>query len=92
MTTTFVFLGTYALFEGLNRFGQRIELSPEAAKETKHPRGLPAIPAEEFDALGFSPEELRKFGPAETHANAPAEFLEKKKRALELLHVIRGGE
>ncbi len=94
--TTFVFLGAYSEVLGagikLTRFGQRVELPPELAEQTSHPRGLPCIPAADFDALGFTPEELRKFGPAASHEHATAEFLAKKSAALEILHSIRGGE
>ncbi len=94
---TFVFVGAYSEVLGagikLTRFGERVELSPEMAEATMHPRGLPCIPAEAFDAIkpGFTAEELRKYGPAATHENAPAEFLSKKRQALEVLAGIRAG-
>lgn len=94
--TTFVFLGAYSEVLGagikLTRFGQRVELPEELAAETKHPRGLPCVPVEAFDAIGFTPEELKKFGAAQSHENAPPEFLEKKRLALQILHEYRGGE
>jgi hypothetical protein len=90
---TFVFLGAYSEVLGagikLTRFGQRVDLPPEIAEDTKHPRGLPCIPAESFDTLGFTVDELRKFGVADTHDRAPAEFLGKKATALEILNGIR---
>lgn len=97
---TFVFLGSFSqvLSETpgesikLTRFGQRVELSDDAAEQTRHPRGLPVIPAEDFDALGFTADDLRKFGAAQSHENAPAEFLQKKMLALQALHEYRGGE
>ena len=92
---SFVFLGAFSEVLGagikLTRFGQRVELPPDIAAETKRGGGLIAIPADRFDALGFTPDELQKFGPAATHANAPAEFLAKKRKALEILHEIRSG-
>jgi hypothetical protein len=94
--TTFVFVGAFSEVLGagikLDRFGQRVELPPDLADETKLDGGLPCIPAESFDALGFTAEELRKYAKAATHENAPAEFLAKKKQALEILHNHRGGE
>lgn len=92
--TSFVFLGAYSEVLGagikLTRFGQRVDLPPEFAQQTKHPRGLPCIPAEDFDAIGFTAEELRKYGPVQTHDGAPAEFQEKKRAALQVLHDLRG--
>jgi hypothetical protein len=93
---TVVFLGAYSEVLGagikLTRFGQRVDLPPEIAEETKHPRGLPCIPAEDFDKIGFTADELKRYGVADSHANAPAEFLAKKQQALAILHSIRGGE
>lgn len=76
----------------LTRFGQRVELPEDIGEQTKHRRGLPCIPAEEFDKLGFTADELRKYGVAASHENAPADFLEKKQQALQILHDLRGGE
>ena len=94
--TTFVFLGAYSEVLGagikLTRFGQRVDLPPEIADETKVAGGLPCIPAEQFDALGFTPDELRKYCPVAAHENAPPEFLAKKAQALQILHALRGSE
>jgi hypothetical protein len=94
--TTYVFLGAFSEVLGagikLTRFGQRVELPSEIADETKLRGGLPCIPADQFDAIGFTPEELRKYGPAAAQENAPADFAAKKQQALEILHAIRGGE
>ena len=94
--TTFVFLGAYSEVLGagikLTRFGQRVELPPDLADETKVAGGLPCIPAEQFDAIGFTAEELQKYWPAASHENAPPEFLAKKTQALQILHKLRGGE
>ena len=94
--TTFVFLGAYSEVLGagikLTRFGQRVDLPPEIADETKLAGGLPCIPTDQFDAIGFTAEELRKYGPAAAHENAPPEFLAKKAQALQILHTIREGE
>lgn len=93
---TFVFLGGVSEVIGagikLTRFGQRVELPPEIAEETKHPRGLPCIPAADFDAIGFSDAELKQWGVAATHENAPPEFIEKKRTALAILNDIREGK
>jgi hypothetical protein len=96
MSLSYVFLGGVSEVLGagikLTRFGQRIELPPEIAEETKKQGGIPAIPAEQFDALGFTPQELEKYGPAAAMANAPPEFWAKKRKALEILHEIRWGK
>lgn len=93
---TFVFLGSVSeLPEAgikLTRFGQRAELPDEIAEQIKHRRGLPCIPAEDFDALGFTAEELRKYNLWDKHENASPEFIAKRTQALEILHKLRGGE
>ena len=93
---TFVFLGAHSEVLGagikLTRFGERVELPPEIADETKVAGGLPCIPADQFDAIGFTADELRKYGPTAAHGSAPPEFLAKKVQALQILHAIRGGE
>lgn len=94
--TTFVFLGAYSEVLGtgikLTRFGQRVELPENVAAETKLHGGLPCIPADKFDGLKFTDDELKRFGAAASHTNAPAEFIAKKKQALEILHTIREGK
>jgi len=96
--TSFVFLGAYSEVPNggirLTRFGQRVELPPELAESTKHPRGLPCIPAVDFDAIQppFTPEELRKYGALATHETAPKEFLEKKRKARDILAKHRAGD
>lgn len=89
---TYVFLGTYTEIYGharLTDFGQRVDLPEEIAKDAIA-GDCAMIPAEEFDAIGFTPDELRKFAKASSHGNAPAEFLEKKKQALVKFHELRG--
>lgn len=106
---TYVFLGSLSEVHApgtagikLTRFGQRVELTEELAEQTKQHGGLPCIPAEQFDALGFTPAELKKYALAASHDRyeigpdgkllifkAPEEFLEKKRNALTILHEIR---
>ena len=69
----------------LTRYGQRIELPPELAEETKHRRGLPCIPAADFDALKFTDAELK----SARWENPMPSFLEKERQALEILHSLR---
>jgi hypothetical protein len=93
---TYVFLGSISeVIEAgikLTRSGQRVDLSSEMAEATKHPRGLPCIPAEQFDALGITEAELKRYPVPEARENAPAEFKAKWAQALEILHANRGGE
>ncbi len=63
----------------LSRFGQRVELPEPIAEETKRPGGLPMIPADRFDELGFTEAEL-----AGKDAAAA-----KRVRAQEILYDIR---
>src|SRR5690349_17634485 len=76
---TYVFIGAFSQAPDSNikltRFGQRVELPADIAADTTHPRGLPCIPAEAFDKLGFTEAELKKYGVSDTHEKAPAEFL-----------------
>lgn len=91
---TFVFVGAYSEVLGagirLTRFGERVELPDQIAESVGHPRGLPCIPAADFDGINFTADELRKYGAAATHPNASAEFLAKKARALQILATLRG--
>ncbi len=73
---TYVFLGAISEVLGagikLTRFGQRVELPPQIAEETKMHGGLPCIPAEQFDAI-FDPKDpntakwLKKYAVASSH-------------------------
>lgn len=93
---TFVFLGTVSEVWGhgikLTRFGERVELPEDVAAETKIHGGLPCITAEDFDAIGFTADELKRYSVSATHDAAPLSFREKKAEALEILHTQRGGE
>lgn len=56
-----------------NRIGQPANLPPELIKDAIL-GGCPLIPKDKFDAIGFTPDELRAFGPYEKRMTAPAEF------------------
>jgi hypothetical protein len=76
MATTFVFLGAHSEVLGagikLTRFGQRVDLPPDLAEQTKMHGGLPCIPVEQFDAI-FDPKDpqtalwLKKYAVASSH-------------------------
>lgn len=99
MSQTFVFIGslseTMAVGKGaprsvrLTEYGQRVELDDQIAAECDEAGGLVAIPAADFDALGFDPKDLKKFKKVSSHERAPAEFLEKKRQAAMILHERR---
>jgi hypothetical protein len=62
-------------------FGQAAELSAEQARDLSV-GGAAIVPAAEFDALGVTPEELRKFGAFGALEFAPAEFQQKRGAAI----------
>jgi hypothetical protein len=51
--------------------------------------GCAIIPAEEFDELDISDEELKKYSSPAARTDAPEEFKAKGKAAREVLHVFR---
>lgn len=91
------FLGTECEITGLARlreFGASVELPEDLACGLIAPpdnpdKGTPLLPAAEFDAIGFTPDELRRYQWPATHADAPEEFHEKKRAALDALHKFR---
>jgi hypothetical protein len=70
----------------LTRFGERVELPDAIAKETARPGGLIAIPAEQFDEIGFTEAELANDWGA---GGSKPEIQAKKVKALQILHEIR---
>jgi hypothetical protein len=71
------------------RFGQKADLDDAQAQQLVAKRRLPLIPEAEFDAIGFTDDELAKYPSAISHMNAPAEFQRKKKTALIALEEFR---
>ena len=86
------FIGTesFVADKKLERFGQAIELTPEAARATD----APIIPEEAFAAHGFTPEELDAYAYPGPRQDAPEEFKQKCLKARIALHDFRtkGGE
>lgn len=81
---TYRFLGTYSEIGDvarLDQFGQAVDL-PLALAEDAVAGGCALLPEDEFQRIGFTADELRRFAPPATHQGAPPEFLEKKRRAL----------
>lgn len=91
MTKIYRFVGTYSEIGGypdLTKFGQAIEL-PEDLGTDLIRRNTPLLPDAEFKALGFTDKELADHAYVGSHADAPVEFLDKKRKALVRLHEIR---
>lgn len=93
----FRFLGTQAVVAGvaeLKTLGQSVELEPDFANELIA-GGLALLPDEEFAELGFSAEELKRYGDAFARAAAPAEFGAKLRagwvRVAEIRAELEGG-
>ena len=76
-----VFLGKLVL-------GGEIEMPDDLAKSAIV-SGAAIVPKAIFDAVDFSPAEVKSHPISKTHAGAPAEFLEKYKAALTALHEHR---
>jgi len=89
---TFRYLGdTSEVFNpsySFRRFGQIADMDEDFAQQ-KCVEGLPIIPEETFDSIGFEDAELEKYPSAISHMEAPQAFKEKKKRALDALHQYR---
>lgn len=80
---TFVFCGSQSVIGGvveLKAFGQRVDLEEGIARDAII-GGCPLLPVEEFDAIGFTDAELKRFGDVHARAAAPAEFVEKARLA-----------
>lgn len=90
---TMRFIGTKSELAGtkLDRFGRAFEVPDKDVADlvTGPDAKLPALPQAEFDKIGFTSQELERYQWPSTHADAPKEFLDKKKAALARLHEIR---
>ncbi|GAC1496107.1 MAG: hypothetical protein NVS1B6_00910 [Steroidobacteraceae bacterium] len=62
-------------------FGQLVEMPRELAERVAADN-VHLIPAEHFDAVGFTARELAAHGDVVTHVDASREFLEKKDKAI----------
>lgn len=73
------FLGTLSEITGVGKLtalGQSVEVSEEMLRDAIL-GGCALLPDEEFEALGFSVDELKRYGDAYGRDNAPAEFWDK---------------
>jgi len=78
-------------YSHLRNFGEAVELPEALAAELVARR--PLLPAADFEEIGFTADELKRYAAPGPRANAPAEFKAKVQAALQRLHEIRqGGE
>lgn len=78
------FVGSACVIHGtgeFSKFGQRVEL-PEAVADTVILGGGAFVPEDEFEALGFTTDELKNYQFPGQQANAPLSFHEKKTAAI----------
>ena len=83
------FLGSNSSIEGvasLTEFGQQIELSPDMAAAALR---ICCIPDAQFSEIGFTDEELAVYKWPASHDTAVPAFLQKKRAALAVLHMLR---
>lgn len=64
-----------------SQFGQLVSIEPELAASNRM-----LVPATDFDSIGFTPDELKKYADPSTHDKATDSFLAKKDKALLLLN------
>ena len=82
--TAYRFVGSACSIHGVgdfSKFGQRVEL-PETVADTVILGGGAFIPEAQFEALGFTAEELKSFPFPGQQANAPESFQNKKREAI----------
>ncbi|MFN3323418.1 MAG: hypothetical protein ACK5AZ_07980 [Bryobacteraceae bacterium] len=81
---TYRFVGSYCEIDNgrikLERFGQRIEL-PENVAETIIRGGGAILPEAEFNAIGFTEQELELYAYPGQQATAPGAFQRKRAKA-----------
>lgn len=84
------FVGTEATVgdRKLSRLGDVVELTDEEAKGVFGPTGLPAVPDEAFEAIGFTAVELAKYGTFGARVNAPADFWAKYMKVQEYVGTL----
>lgn len=70
------------------RFGQKADMDDACARQHCL-KGVQLIPEAEFDAIGFTDDELKLYPSGISHMGAPDDFKRKKKTALVALHAFR---
>jgi hypothetical protein len=70
------------------RFGQKADIEDACARQHCL-KGVQLIPEAEFEAIGFTEDELKLYPSAISHTGATADFKRKKKTALVALHAFR---
>jgi hypothetical protein len=75
----YVFVGTHSYVGTieLSRFGQRVEL-PDGVARTAIAGGCALLPAEEFETIGFTAEEVERHPYPGDWESAPAELIAKR--------------
>jgi hypothetical protein len=71
----------------LTRFGQLVELPDDLAKHAIA-EGVALIKPSDFDEIGFTPDELKKFANPDTHVRATDSFKAKKRQSWDVLHGV----
>lgn len=77
-------MGTPYVFRS---YGQLVEMPEELVREKQDRISL--LTDEEFKSLGHPAQELVDFGRFDSHANAPQEFLDRRLKAWQKVHVNR---
>jgi hypothetical protein len=76
MKNTYRFIGTYSEIHGvaeLKELGQSVQLDEQLFSEAIK-GGCAIVPSDDFDAAGFTPDELRKYKYAGPRQSAHEEF------------------
>jgi hypothetical protein len=71
-------------------FGQQIELPEDLATRAVQD-GAVMLPKDQFDAFGFTPEEIAAYPNSLARMSAPSDFLAKFTRAVAAQQAYRGG-
>lgn len=84
----YAFVGSTCVIRGvaeLKALGQRVELADDLAKSVILGNAA-LIPSFQFDALGFTADELKHYNTPERRMGAPDPFMAKYRKALMALH------
>ena len=84
------FVGTETMLgeRRLSRLGDVVELSDEEHACVCGDTGLPVVPESDFEAVGFTPEELKKHGTLGGRINAPSGFWAKLAKVQDFIGVV----
>jgi len=87
---TFAFVGTFSNVGplGLDRVGQKVQFTDQQYCDLIR-ANVALIPLSDFEAVGFTPEELAAYGPGGKQSLCPQSFREKLGRARQVFLDIR---